>query len=127
MHFQEFCDLVIAHGLLEIGHDDSIYTMEIGDCYKSRFLYFSFQRAGIESFISMPRQPYSAGHIKQEAVGGRRGRRRNSELGDRYFVVCCWSSYLVSLSELQFSHLSDGAIEIDSRRWVSGKREELLK
>lgn len=71
----------------------------------------------------MPCQLYSAGHIKPEAVGG----RRNSELGERYFVVCCWSSYLVSFSELQFSHLSDGAIEIDSRRWVSGKREELLK
>ena len=46
-HFQEFCELVNALGLLEIGHDDNIYAMEIGECYKSGFSCFSFQCSGI--------------------------------------------------------------------------------
>lgn len=40
MHFQEFRELVHVRGLLEIGHGDDIHTMEIGECYKSGFLYF---------------------------------------------------------------------------------------
>lgn len=43
MHSQGFCELVNALGLLKIGLDDNIYATEIGECYKSGFLYFSFQ------------------------------------------------------------------------------------
>ena len=47
IHFEEFFEPGNAHELLEIGHDDNIYTMEIGKCYKSGLFYLLFQRAGV--------------------------------------------------------------------------------
>lgn len=47
IHFEEFFEPGNAHELLKIGHDDNIYTMEIGECYKSGLFYLLFQRAGV--------------------------------------------------------------------------------
>lgn len=110
IHFQEFFELGNARELFEIGRDDNIYTMEIGECYKSGLFYFFFQRAGVYTFssASLPADN-SAGRQSPSQRWG--AGTQNGELGtSRVLLVKVFRP-----SELRVPYFSRGDIETDLR------------
>lgn len=110
IYFQEFFELDNAHELLEIGRDDNIYTMEIGECYQSGLFYFFFQRAGVYTFTSASLPADNSAGL--QSLSQRRGAgTQNGELGTSPVLLV----KVFCPSELQVPCFSRGGIETDLR------------
>lgn len=113
--FRNFVSLLMHTGLLEIGHDDNIYTMEIGECCKSGSFYFSFQWVGVKTFISTSLPA-------DTVLGIQSGRQKQGEGTKNWETLtdtgCVLAVKTLSLSELLAPHLSHEDIGTDLRGWL---------
>lgn len=100
LHFGKFCELVNAHGWFKIGHDDNIYTMEIGECYINQGSYFSSQWACV--YPAHPCQ-LTQGWAEERRAGGSSGEKPELRTGRRTPAVCHQASNLASLSSVALS------------------------